>query len=482
MQYLELRRIALEKFGRAAVRPQQVDLDFLKYRRSVNFYDFHSIKLHPYSNNIDLWCVKSSQVVQRVSSADFTPRWVNSVSDLEKLGQELLTHTVITVGFEGNNDHCYSGMTCLMQISTHKYNYLIDTLRLYSHINRCLGPIFSSEGIIKIVLGGTDLLDLQRDYLIYCQATIDIQELYHALNPDKYQISFKDLVFDLLSEEVDKSAQLADWRVRPLPLEMQEYAVKDSALLYIAFDELLTRLNLNGFDITSFGFPRSKKEMLKLYHPRTTDNSTKIWRTIVDALPATARAIFDVPSQEQLSWKLFNWRDDYCREYDISRNYFIKIQCSNDNLAFITRAMPTTVSYLNSLVPTSKKWKHPYINQLFTLIKSHGKDKQPELIEMWDDAPQLPPPVNVEPEDMVFEIQNDQEVNISVNDKPSSSSKGQRNRLKRLRLWQNRRTKNLARLTLDLPPIKYKRNRGIKDREFRAHLRQTLRDFRNKAA
>jgi ribonuclease D len=98
--------------------------------------------------------------------------------------------------------------TCTIQIATYECVYIVDCIKLHH--------LITYKGILKIVLDAQDLLELQRDFLVYFQSVIDVQEVYHFLNPSVFQISFKTLVSEYFRVTVDKLPQKADWRVRRL--------------------------------------------------------------------------------------------------------------------------------------------------------------------------------------------------------------------------------------------------------------------------
>ena len=47
----------------------------------------------------------------------------------------------------------FQGLTCLMQISTRKKDYVIDTLTLRRSIHK-LGPVFDNPAVVKVSIIG----------------------------------------------------------------------------------------------------------------------------------------------------------------------------------------------------------------------------------------------------------------------------------------------------------------------------------------
>jgi ribonuclease D len=143
---------------------------------------------------------------------------------LDKMCKQLRNEVVIALDIEGHTEHSCLGMTCTIQIATYECVYIVDCIKLYHLITHKLGPIFSNKYILKTVLDAEDLLEFQRDFLVYFQSVIDVQEVYHFLNPSVFQVSFKTLVSEYFGVTVDKVQQKADWRVRPLHDDLLAYA------------------------------------------------------------------------------------------------------------------------------------------------------------------------------------------------------------------------------------------------------------------
>jgi ribonuclease D len=91
-----------------------------------------------------------------------------------------------------------------------------------------LGPVLANCEIPKLVLDAGDVTELQRDFHIFSTAVLDIQELYAIINPNVYQVGLKTVAREYFDIEVDKTAQKADRRVRPLHRDLISYASKDA--------------------------------------------------------------------------------------------------------------------------------------------------------------------------------------------------------------------------------------------------------------
>jgi len=119
-----------------------------------------------------------------------------------------------------------------MQLSVDTHDFVIDTVKLYEHIQEYLPPIFMNRSIIKIFFGTCDLPWLQRDYNIFLNSFVDVQNVYDKKSKNSNHSSFAFVVKDLLNIELDKKWQSFPWQMRKLPSEAIRYARLDSKLLY----------------------------------------------------------------------------------------------------------------------------------------------------------------------------------------------------------------------------------------------------------
>lgn len=91
-----------------------------------------------------------------------------------------------------------------------------------------------------------DILWLQKDFGLYVVNMFDTYHAAKALNLPKLSLAF--LLEHYCSVVVDKQFQRADWRIRPLPQEMLNYAKEDAHYLCYVFERLKQDLMLNEDD------------------------------------------------------------------------------------------------------------------------------------------------------------------------------------------------------------------------------------------
>ncbi|KAK7285261.1 hypothetical protein RJT34_20026 [Clitoria ternatea] len=103
---------------------------------------------------------------------------VETVKDLEEFAAKLHSVDEFAVDLEHNQYRSFQGLTCLMQISTGTEDFLVDTLRLHSHIGPYLREVFMDPAKRKVMhYADKDTVWLQRDFGIYICNLFDTHQV-----------------------------------------------------------------------------------------------------------------------------------------------------------------------------------------------------------------------------------------------------------------------------------------------------------------
>ncbi len=156
------------------------------------------------------------------------------------------SYNEIAIDLEHHSKESYLGITCLIQISTRDTDYILDAIKLRSHLNK-LNVIFTNPKILKVFHGADhDILWLQRDFGVYVVNMFDTGRASRILSYESYSLKY--LLHKFCEFEADKTYQLADWRIRPLNDGMIKYARCDTHFLLYIYDELKKNLILKSFE------------------------------------------------------------------------------------------------------------------------------------------------------------------------------------------------------------------------------------------
>lgn len=137
---------------------------------------------------------------------------VSTVNELEEMLKVLRSVDEIGVDLEHHAFRTFLGLTCTIQISTRANDYVIDALALREDLE-CLNEIFTKPKVIKIFHGALSDVDwLQRDFGLYLVGLFDTHVAAKTLGLSGLSLQY--LLEHYCKINVDKTYQLADWRIR----------------------------------------------------------------------------------------------------------------------------------------------------------------------------------------------------------------------------------------------------------------------------
>ncbi|GAA95376.1 uncharacterized protein L969DRAFT_92370 [Mixia osmundae IAM 14324] len=290
----------------------------------------------------------SKKAIDSFSSTPFT--YVDTAEQLDRLLQELKRpdHAEIAIDLEHHDFRSYVGFVCLMQISTRSHDWIVDTLvsevrdRLES-----LNEVFADPAKVKVMHGAqSDVIWLQRDFGLYI---VNLFDTYHATVVLSYgQRSLASLLTKYTHFVPDKRYQLADWRLRPLPQEMIDYARSDTHYLLNIYDHLRRALIATKLDPTPEHALDGSETLLQrvdrrsrivasqAYHGSDYDYESGLgangWRGLVRVMNKGAEYRVNLAKGETSSGRgpefaafraAHSWRDQLARELDESPRYIM---------------------------------------------------------------------------------------------------------------------------------------------------------------
>ncbi|HPP08357.1 MAG TPA: HRDC domain-containing protein [bacterium] len=177
----------------------------------------------------------NGSTVASSDAADF----IDKEKDLIKLVERLKKEEEIAFDIEGNSLYSYHSKICLIQISTRSENFIIDPLKIKD--TSILNEIFTSPYIVKVLHGSG--YDIQ---MLYHQSGIVIKNLFDTQIAAQFLGEKKTGLASLIEKNfyvsLDKKYQKSNWAIRPLSLEMLNYAISDTKYLLPLADRLRERL------------------------------------------------------------------------------------------------------------------------------------------------------------------------------------------------------------------------------------------------
>lgn len=319
------------------------------------------ISVHPLQEELDgLKCPAWMRTKRRPvppQPMESTPLvYVDTLEGLQQMAQKLQRERAIAVDLENHSYRSFHGFVCLMQISTRKEDFVIDTLALREHIGETLGKIFADESVVKVLHGANhDIKWLQRDFGVYILNLFDTGIAAKALQLGGNSLA--SLLEVYCNVKTDKRHQLSDWRIRPLDDHMMQYARQDTHYLLYIFDQLRQELLAQGElpeglapasnnsvpdkaqDSLEFVFDRSRQLCMSLYEKDLFSDESYLqeYQKISAKLNAHQLSVLAA---------LFAWRDKTARLLDESKGYVM----SRSLLTRLSQGMPTTAAQVRKLI------------------------------------------------------------------------------------------------------------------------------------
>uniref|UniRef100_A0A2C9JNJ3 Exosome complex component 10 homolog n=1 Tax=Biomphalaria glabrata TaxID=6526 RepID=A0A2C9JNJ3_BIOGL len=297
----------------------------LQLPENVSFEDTedpHFNYPHPYSYELESFSPKQALlepvVPKEPEPLDMTPLLViDTKSQLLEMLDHLKTQSEIAVDLEHHSYRTFQGLTCLMQISTRLKDYIIDTLALRNELY-LINDVFTDPSITKVFHGAdSDIQWLQRDFGVYVVNMFDTGQAARVLGFSRFSLAH--LMMNYCHIEADKQFQLADWRIRPLPAELINYAREDTHYLLYIYDMMKNQLLERG---------NAQKNLLMSVYERSKNVAAKIYQKPIftphDYLELYKKSKKVFNNQQMTALKeVYAWRDGMARVEDESYGYVL---------------------------------------------------------------------------------------------------------------------------------------------------------------
>jgi ribonuclease D len=275
---------------------------------------------------------------------------IDSEEELFEAAQILHSAPAIAVDLEHHDQRSFQGFTCLIQISTRSQDFLVDAISLRSSIGRALAPVFADPAVVKVLHGAnSDVQWLERDFGIHVVNLFDTGQAARLLQYPSKGLSYLLKLFADFDSSQKRTFQIADWRERPLPEPMVEYAICDTHYLLYIYDRL--RAELQKKKLLEKAWLKSSSVARIRYAKSRFDPDQHL------RLAAKYGLGFDVRQMRVLA-ELCRWRDTVAREEDESVPFVL----SNGSMFAIVRGRDKARNE-NSLMLILNKMASPVVRK-----------------------------------------------------------------------------------------------------------------------
>ena len=360
-------------------------------KRSQVHSNFSFRHPHPYQLEIEQYRYPSSVYTRSDPILHYpfdstTATFVDSEGLLDEMLQELKQAKEIAIDLEHHDQRSYIGIVCLMQISTRDRDWIVDTLKPWRRKLERLNEVFADPSIVKVLHGAyMDIVWLQRDLGLYVVGLFDTHYAARALGYPGGSLAF--LLKKFVDVDAQKQYQMADWRVRPLPRELFDYARSDTHYLLYIFDcmrnELIQRSDMmlpgHANDKLWDVLQKSSETALQRYEQPVYDTELGQgpmgWYKMLSRTPALL-------SKEQFAVfkATHKWRDEVAREQDDSIHYVMP----NHHVFSIARELPMNRAAVLRIAQPTTQSVRLRVDELVSVIvkaKENGNNG-PEMMDV----------------------------------------------------------------------------------------------------
>ena len=207
--------------------------ELYEYFKNLNNKNFESSFFDLFTHNIKWEIIEDKESLDRVCKNDIY-KW-------RLIGVDVEFSSVYQHDIE-ETEYKIRKIASSIQISTFNKSYFIDCLKLHEYIYKYLNCVFSNSKIVKIFHAPeSDCLVLYNSFGILISNIYDTSKSSIFLDNKNQAPGLGQLTYENLNLELDKSYQVATWRVRPLPKPMIKYGISDSVVLIGLFYVLMKK-------------------------------------------------------------------------------------------------------------------------------------------------------------------------------------------------------------------------------------------------
>ncbi|GAM87508.1 hypothetical protein ANO11243_055330 [Dothideomycetidae sp. 11243] len=350
---------------------------------------------HPYGPELETYEYPSfvytrAEPIPHLPFESTTATLVDTEEAIDEMLEELKQAKEIAIDLEHHDYRSYIGLVSLMQISTRKRDWIVDTLKPWRRKLSVLNEVFADPNILKVLHGAhMDIIWLQRDLGLYVVGLFDTYHASRVLGYPGGSLAF--LLKKFIDFDAKKQYQTADWRIRPLPQELFDYARSDTHFLLFIYDNMRNEL----IDRSSLELPNQERDKVHDVLMRSKETASQTYNHPVydkeRGLGSSGwyKLLIRTPTQfskEQFSVfrSLHQWRDQVARDQDDSTHFVL----SNHHLFNLSREMPSDKSQLFNIVqpmPQPVKLRADEVLEVISGAKTSAQDDTREMREVLRD-------------------------------------------------------------------------------------------------
>ncbi|XP_063696904.1 LOW QUALITY PROTEIN: exosome complex component 10 homolog [Culicoides brevitarsis] len=338
------------KYKPNSIRPLAILAEYGENNKIISYTHPYEMELEKFEPSDDMLTEKAVVDPVPIETGDLV--YIDDLAELKRALAEFQMVNELAIDLEHHSYRTFQGITCLMQISTRTKDYIFDTIALREELH-ILNEVFTKPDILKVFHGAdSDIEWLQRDLSLYIVNMFDTHQAAKRLGFERLSLAY--LLKHFCKIEADKTFQLADWRMRPLPEELIDYARQDTHYLLYIYDNMRNQLVRNsneGNNLIRAVYQASTEICKKRYSKPviTSVSHMDIYRK--------SKKVFD--NRQLYALQHLNiWRDKVAREEDESYGFVLPNHMMLQISEVLPREMQGILACCNPLPPLVKQHLH----------------------------------------------------------------------------------------------------------------------------
>jgi ankyrin repeat protein len=202
----------------------------------------HELTPHPLKDSMPVGYWHNTREIELKHETPYT--WIDTKEGLDLMISRLEGFSIIGVDLEYHLYEPKIGVLCLVQISNGLEDFIIDALVNRDYLGSTLQKLIDNPNIIKVLHGGdSDLFWLQNDFDLHPVRIFDTARAHKIIKNESQLPSLANLLKLYFGLQIDKSFKISEWRIRPLPLPMIDYARTDAHYLIELYKTLMNLMS-----------------------------------------------------------------------------------------------------------------------------------------------------------------------------------------------------------------------------------------------
>ena len=169
---------------------------------------------------------------------------IDNFKDLNSIIKNIQDEEFLAIDTEFIRETTYFSKLCLIQIATKNISFIIDPLS--NNINlEPLWEILNKDQIIKVMHSGRQDMEIFYNATGMLPSPVYDTQVAAMVCGFGDQVSYENLVNNLLDIKIDKSSRVSDWSYRPLSNKQISYALADVTYLIKIYEILKKQISKN---------------------------------------------------------------------------------------------------------------------------------------------------------------------------------------------------------------------------------------------